>query len=113
MASNTIKAGSKVVMTHTQRQAFLKTSPLGQLFGVAHLLPEVEDSKSHNHALSNQAKFVDDVDILSSSEHKFQYEMLEPCRKGRGKWFRTVSWMYLYHSSLEKKSYQRKTMLTV
>ncbi len=51
MASNTIKAGSKVVMTHAQRQAFLKTSPLGQLFGVAHLLPEVEDSKSHNHAL--------------------------------------------------------------
>ena len=28
-------------MTHAQRQAFLKTSPLGQVFGVAHLLPEV------------------------------------------------------------------------
>ncbi|MEH2195408.1 MAG: protochlorophyllide oxidoreductase [Nostoc sp.] len=112
MASNTIKAGSKVVMTHAQRQAFLKTSPLGQLFGVAHLLPEVEDLKSHNHALSNQAKFVD-VDILSSSKHKFQYEMLEPYRKGRGKCFRTVSWMHLYHSNLEKMSSPSKTMVTM
>lgn len=112
MASNTIKAGSKVVMTHAQRQAFLKTSPLGQLFGVAHLLPEVEDSKSYNHALSNQAKLVD-VDILSFSEQKFQDEMLEPCRKGHGKWFRTVSWMHLYHSNVEKRSSQRKRMVTV
>ncbi|MEH2439957.1 protochlorophyllide oxidoreductase [Nostoc sp.] len=110
MASNTIKAGSKVVMTHAQRQAFLKTSSLGQLFGVAHLLPEVEDSKSHNHALSNQAKL---VDILPSSEQKFQYKMLEPFTKGRGKWFRTVSWMHLYHSNLQKRSSQRKTMLIV
>ena len=28
-------------MTHAQRQAFLKTSYLGKLLGVAHLLPEV------------------------------------------------------------------------
>ncbi|WP_234017082.1 protochlorophyllide oxidoreductase [Nostoc sp. 'Lobaria pulmonaria (5183) cyanobiont'] len=99
-------------MTHAQRQAFLKTSSLGQLFGVAHLLPEVEDSKSYNYALSNQAKLVD-VDISFSSKHKFQYEMLEPYRKGRGKWFRTVSWMHLYHSKLEKISSQTKTMVTV
>ena len=108
MASNAIKAGSKVVMTHAQRQAFLKTSHLGQLFGVAHLLPEVEDSKSHNHALSNQTELV-----LSFSEQKFQYEMLEPCRKVHGKWLRTVSWMHLYHSNLEKRSSERKTMVTV
>ncbi|MEH2123199.1 protochlorophyllide oxidoreductase [Nostoc sp.] len=103
MASNTIKAGSKVVMTHAQRQAFLKSSPLGQLFGVAHLLPEVEDSKSYNYDLSNQGKLVD-VDISFSSKHKFQYEMLEPYRKGRGKWFRTISWMDLYHLKLEQSS---------
>ena len=32
----------KVVMTHAERQKYLKTSGLGKLFGVAHLLPEVE-----------------------------------------------------------------------
>ena len=32
-------------MTHAQRQAFLKTSRLGKLLGVAHLLPEVEEVK--------------------------------------------------------------------
>ncbi len=42
MNSNEIKAGSKVVMTHSQRQAFLKKSSLGKLLGVSHLLPEVE-----------------------------------------------------------------------
>jgi hypothetical protein len=36
-------AGTKVVMTHAERQAFLKTSGLGEIFGVAHLLPEVEE----------------------------------------------------------------------
>ncbi len=30
-------------MTHAERQAFLKTSRLGEIFGVAHLLPEIED----------------------------------------------------------------------
>lgn len=38
-----MKAGTKVVMSHTQRQAFLKTSRLGELLGVAHLLPEVAE----------------------------------------------------------------------
>ncbi|WP_242048273.1 MULTISPECIES: hypothetical protein [Nostocaceae] len=42
MSSDEIRAGSKEMMTHAQRQAFLKTSSLGQLFGVANLLPEVE-----------------------------------------------------------------------
>jgi len=37
-----VMAGTKVVMTHAERQAFLKTSGLGEIFGVAHLLPEVE-----------------------------------------------------------------------
>lgn len=39
--SDEIKAGTKVPMNHAQRQAFFKTSHLGQVFGVAHLLPEV------------------------------------------------------------------------
>ena len=30
-------------MTHAQRQAFLKTSRLGEVLGVAHLLPEVAE----------------------------------------------------------------------
>jgi hypothetical protein len=41
MSSDEIMAGSKEIMTHAQRQAFLKTSYAGKLFGVAHLLPEV------------------------------------------------------------------------
>jgi len=45
MSSDEIRAGSQEMMTHAQRQAFLKTSSLGQLFGVAHLLPEVETAK--------------------------------------------------------------------
>ncbi len=32
-------------MSHAERQAFLKTSPLGQLLGVAHLLPEAGEAK--------------------------------------------------------------------
>lgn len=43
VTSDTVKAGTKVVMTHAQRQAFLKTSRLGELLGVAHLLPEVSE----------------------------------------------------------------------
>jgi len=41
MSSEEIMAGSKEIMTHAQRQAFLKTSHLGKLLGVAHLLPDV------------------------------------------------------------------------
>ncbi|MEH2015145.1 hypothetical protein [Nostoc sp.] len=44
MSSDEIKVGSSEMMTHAQRQAFLKTSPLGKLFGVAHLLPEVAEA---------------------------------------------------------------------
>lgn len=43
LTSDEVMAGTKVVMTHAQRQAFLKTSRLGEIFGVAHLLPEIED----------------------------------------------------------------------
>ncbi|MBE9205802.1 hypothetical protein IQ244_04600 [Nostoc sp. LEGE 06077] len=43
MSSDEIKAGSKEMMTHAQRQAFLKKSSLGKLFGIAHLLPEVAE----------------------------------------------------------------------
>ena len=32
----------KVVMSHAERQKYLKTSGLGELFGVAHLLPDVK-----------------------------------------------------------------------
>ncbi|MBJ7298778.1 MAG: hypothetical protein ACK4YK_09440 [Dolichospermum sp.] len=45
MSSEEIMAGSKEIMTHAQRQAFLKTSYAGKLFGVAHLLPDVEEVK--------------------------------------------------------------------
>ncbi len=51
MNSNEIKAGSKVVMTHSQRQAFLKKSSLGKLLGVAHLLPEVKEETNTKYTL--------------------------------------------------------------
>lgn len=35
-----VRAGTKVVMTHAERQAFLKNSRLGQLLGVEHWLTE-------------------------------------------------------------------------
>ncbi|WP_414551654.1 hypothetical protein [Anabaena sp. CCY 0017] len=43
LISSEIKAGSKFAMNHAERQAFMKTSSLGKLFGVSHLLPEIED----------------------------------------------------------------------
>ncbi|MEG3862147.1 hypothetical protein [Microcoleus sp. herbarium12] len=43
LTTDEVMAGTKVIMTHAQRQAFLKTSRLGKIFGVAHLLPEIED----------------------------------------------------------------------
>jgi len=39
-----IRAGTTVIMTHAQRQAFLKNSRLGQVLGVAHLLPAPVES---------------------------------------------------------------------
>lgn len=36
-----VLAGTKVVMTHAERQAFLKNSRLGQLLGVEHWLTEL------------------------------------------------------------------------
>jgi hypothetical protein len=97
MSSDEIKAGSKVTMTHAQRQAFLKTSPLGQLFGVADLLLEVEEMTSNNHT-STQSKVV-------HSEQVFKYE-------GRGKWSRSLPWKQV-HSYVKKRSSQRKTLVTV
>jgi len=40
---NECLAGTKVVMNHSERQKFLKTSGLAKLFGVNHLLPKVEE----------------------------------------------------------------------
>ena len=48
-------------MTHAQRQAFLKTSRLGKLLGVAHLLPESDVQPT----------------ILSISEKTFTKNVLE------------------------------------
>ncbi len=45
LTSDEVKAGTKVVMTHAERQAFLKRSRLGQVAGVSHLLPEVCDKE--------------------------------------------------------------------
>lgn len=56
MSSDEIRIGSSEMMTHAQRQAFLKTSPLGKLFGVAHLLPEVEETTNIKCAQVTNAK---------------------------------------------------------
>ena len=39
LTSDRVKAGTKVIMPHAERQAYLKKSGLAELFGVANLLP--------------------------------------------------------------------------
>jgi hypothetical protein len=39
LTSDQVKAGTKVIMTHAERQAYLTKSGLADLFGVADLLP--------------------------------------------------------------------------
>lgn len=46
--SRVCNAGTKKIMTHSERQKFLKTSGLAKLFGVDHLLPEVEEIDTWN-----------------------------------------------------------------
>ena len=43
LTSDQVKAGTKVIMTHAERQAYVKKSGLAELFGVADLLPEIEE----------------------------------------------------------------------
>jgi len=67
MSSDEIRAGSSEMMTHAQRQAFLKTSSLGKLLGVAHLLPEIEETTSSHDSYSNQAKVADRLFVSEQS----------------------------------------------
>jgi thioredoxin 1 len=67
-------AGTTVVMTHSQRQAFLKTSHLGQLLGVADLLPEVEEPAVIKYAPASEAK---KARILSANEKTFSEKVLQ------------------------------------
>lgn len=58
LTSDEVMAGTKVVMTHAERQAFLKTSGLGEIFGVAHLLPEVEEVTNKAPQKSSSLKWL-------------------------------------------------------
>ena len=58
LTSDQVMAGTKVVMTHAERQAFLKTSRLGEIFGVAHLLPEVEEVTNKAPQKSSSLKWL-------------------------------------------------------
>ncbi len=80
-------------MTHAKRQAFMKTSPLGQLFGVSHLLPDVENLTSQNHASIGQEKL---VNTLSDNEQKFHYEMLKLCTRSPEKLSKKLLSLSLY-----------------
>ncbi|MBW4601598.1 MAG: hypothetical protein KME29_19000 [Calothrix sp. FI2-JRJ7] len=40
MEHKEVRAGTSVIMTHAERQAFLKQSPLGKLLGVSQVLPQ-------------------------------------------------------------------------
>jgi len=44
LTSEEVKAGTKVILTHAGRQAYVKRSGLGELFGVADLLPNVGET---------------------------------------------------------------------
>lgn len=48
LVPNEVRAGTTVIMTHAQRQAFLKNSRLGQILGVSHLLPDAEEASHHS-----------------------------------------------------------------
>ncbi|MDZ8055380.1 MAG: protochlorophyllide oxidoreductase [Aulosira sp. ZfuVER01] len=110
MNSNEIRAGSSEMMTHAQRQACLKTSPLGKLFGVAHLLPEVEETTSNHHLSSTQAKV---AGRLFVSEQSFQYsDVPKHYIKGRSKPSISVFWMQLY-LNIENKSSPRKKLAAI
>ena len=56
-----IRAGTTVIMTHTQRQAFLKTSRLGEVLGVAHLLPDPVESVTLPHSQTVEAIYENGV----------------------------------------------------
>jgi hypothetical protein len=74
MSSEEIMVGSKEIMTHAQRQAFLKTSDLGKLLGVAHLLPdiiEVTDERSENLPHLKEV-FLDFVTTEALKNHTLQ-----------------------------------------
>ena len=60
-------------MTHTERQRFLKTSRLGEVFGVSHLLPEVEATEIENIPASEEKE----INLLSVGENTFYREVLE------------------------------------
>lgn len=60
-------------MTHTERQTFLKTSRLGEVFGVSHLLPEVEATEIENIPASEEKE----INLLSVDENSFYREVLE------------------------------------
>lgn len=43
LTSDRVKAGTKAIVTHAERQTYVKKSGLADLFGVADLLPEVAE----------------------------------------------------------------------
>jgi len=76
-------------MTHAQRQAFLKTSHLGKLFGVAHLLPEVEAAANIKSAQRTDTK----VEMgLSVSEKIFLQNVLRTSHSYFGKIYCALVW---------------------
>jgi thioredoxin 1 len=82
MSSDEIRAGSKEMMTHAQRQAFLKTSSVGKLFGVADLLPEVAEAMETNHTPATKAKAETTLSgsekiFIQVNESSFTQEVLE------------------------------------
>lgn len=89
MSSDEIRVGSSEMMTHAQRQAFLKTSPLGKLFGVAHLLPEVEETTNIECDQATNAK----VDIILSVREKiFLQDVLRISHSYFGKFYYALVW---------------------
>jgi hypothetical protein len=89
MSSDEIRVGSSKMMTHAQRQAFLKTSPLGKLFGVAHFLPEVEETTNIECAQPTDAE---GEIILSVREKIFLQDVLKISNSYFGKFYYALVW---------------------
>ena len=79
LSRDQVQAGTKVVMNHAQRQAFLKTSPIGQIFGVADLLPEVEQVTHKAPKESSQSKCVKILLAIARTEGNVNRPQLRRC----------------------------------
>lgn len=63
LTPNEVRAGSTVIMTHAERQAFLRNSPIGELLGLS-VTPTSEEEKHPNYKIFVKPTFFNDFLLL-------------------------------------------------